>query len=80
MSQILMARPVTNVVPELIEFCDRCGAAAKLGVLLAAGGELTFCGHHGNRYAEHLLTIARQVTVESGYAWRGMPAVFDDLD
>ncbi len=25
--------------------CDRCGAQAKVRVVLAAG-ELTFCGHH----------------------------------
>jgi hypothetical protein len=80
MTQTLMSRPVTNVVPELVEQCDKCGAQAKLGVQLTAGGELTFCGHHGNRYAEHLLPIARQVTIETGYAWRGAPATFEDLD
>ncbi len=30
--------------------CDRCGAQAYIRVVLAAGGELLFCGHHGRRY------------------------------
>lgn len=77
MSQTLMSRPVTYVVPELVERCDRCGAAAKIGVQLAAGGQLTFCGHHGNRYAEHILTVAHQVAVETGFAWRGAAGAFD---
>ena len=70
MTQTLMSPPATHVAPELIERCDRCGAAAKLTVSLAAGGELAFCGHHGNRYADQILTVAAQVTVESGFDWR----------
>lgn len=71
MSQTLMSRPVTYVVPELIERCDRCGADAKLSVLLMTGGGLAFCGHHGNRYADHILAVAQRVAIESGYDWRG---------
>jgi hypothetical protein len=74
MSQTLMSRPVTHVVTELLERCDRCGAAAKLNVVLSGGGELAFCGHHGNRYAEQLMPIAQRVVVESGFAWRGAAA------
>jgi hypothetical protein len=71
MSQTLMSRPATHVAPELTERCDRCGAAAKLTVILTAGGELAFCGHHGNRYVDTILAIADRVVIESGYAWRG---------
>ena len=71
MSQTLMSRPVTYVVPELLERCDKCGAAAKLSLVLADGGELAFCGHHGNRYAERIMTVADRVAVELGFAWRG---------
>jgi hypothetical protein len=71
MSQTLMSRPSTQVVPELTEYCDRCGAAAKLNVVLVAGGELAFCGHHANRYAEAILDLADRVAIESGFAWRG---------
>jgi hypothetical protein len=30
--------------------CDRCSAAARVLVLLHAGGELVFCRHHANKY------------------------------
>ena len=76
MSPTLMSRPATHVVPELLERCDRCGAAAKLNVQLTAGGELAFCGHHGNRFTDQILGIARVVAVESGFAWRGAGAAF----
>jgi hypothetical protein len=71
MSQTLVSRPATHIAPELTERCDRCGAAAKLSVALVGGGELAFCGHHGNRYAEHILSIAARVAIESGFDWRG---------
>jgi len=77
MSQTVMSRPVTYVVPELLERCDSCGAAARLSLVLGDGGELAFCGHHGNRFAEHILTVADRVAVESGFAWRGTGATFD---
>jgi hypothetical protein len=71
MTQTLMSRPATHVVEELGERCDRCGVAAKLRQILTAGGELTFCGHHANRYSETIAGSARAVVVESGFAWRG---------
>jgi hypothetical protein len=74
MSQTLMSPPATHVAPELTERCDRCGAAAKLTVVLAAGGELAFCGHHGNRYAGQIVATASRVVLESGFAWRGATA------
>ncbi len=71
MSQTLISRPVTQVVEELSERCDRCGAQAKITLQLTAGGGLSFCGHHGNRFAGHILAIAQRVALENGYAWRG---------
>ena len=36
----------------LVDRCDRCGAAAKFQVLInASGGELFFCLHHANEHA-----------------------------
>jgi len=53
------------------ERCDRCSASAKLRVRLAEGGELVFCGHHANKYAEHLVKIAVEVAVAPEFEWRG---------
>jgi hypothetical protein len=30
--------------------CDRCGALAKVRVVLANGSDLVFCGHHAREY------------------------------
>lgn len=38
--------------------CDRCGARAKLRVVLAGGMDLTFCGHHAREYDEKLRGVA----------------------
>ncbi len=59
------------VVPETGDRCDRCAAAAKLVVTLRSRGTLAFCGHHANRYADAIVRVAAQVTVEAGFAWRG---------
>jgi len=53
------------------ERCDRCSAAAKLRVMIAGGGELVFCGHHANKYAEKLVKIAVEVAVAPEFDWRG---------
>jgi len=62
-----------EVVPELTERCDRCGAAAKLTCVLAGGG-LAFCGHHANLHAETILRSAVTVQVVTDFAWRGASA------
>jgi len=54
MNQTLISRPAVHVVPELLERCDSCGAAAKLHVSFAGAGDLAFCGHHGNRFADRI--------------------------
>jgi hypothetical protein len=61
--------PEITTAGELLERCDRCGAAAKLEVKLANGGELTFCGHHANRHRDDIVRIAERVVLEEGFAW-----------
>lgn len=34
--------------------CDRCGAAAHVRVMLRAGSELLFCGHHARHHGPAL--------------------------
>jgi hypothetical protein len=51
--------------------CDRCGAAAKLAIVLAGGGELAFCGHHANKHAAGIAGVASRITVEDGFDWAG---------
>ena len=60
---------VANFAAE--ERCDRCNAAAKLRVQLAEGGELVFCGHHANKYAEQLVKIADTYAAAPDFSWRG---------
>ncbi len=37
--------------------CDRCGAQARVRVVLASG-DLTFCGHHAKAYEDSLKPTA----------------------
>ena len=63
--------PEIVTAQSLTERCDRCGAAAKLEVALARGGELAFCGHHANKHAAEITRIAGRVAVEDGFTWSG---------
>lgn len=45
--------------------CDRCGAQAYVRVLLASGGELLFCAHHGREHAPRLREVAAEIQDES---------------
>ena len=47
------------------ERCDRCGAQAYVRVLLASGGELLFCAHHGREHADKLRQVAAEIHDES---------------
>jgi len=47
------------------ERCDRCGAQAYVRVLLASGGELLFCAHHGREHADKLREVAAEIHDES---------------
>jgi hypothetical protein len=71
MTPTITPPPETVAPPAANERCDRCTAAAKLRITIAGGGELVFCGHHANRYAEDLVKIAIQVGVDPDFAWRG---------
>ncbi len=71
MTPTLSPPPSTEAIPVAGERCDRCSAAAKLRVTLPGGGDLLFCGHHANKYAEELVRVAAGVTVDPEFAWRG---------
>ncbi|MFI5493132.1 hypothetical protein [Actinoplanes sp. NPDC051859] len=63
--------PEIVVVDSMAERCDRCGAAAKLELSLAGGGNLSFCGHHANKYANRLVPMAAKASLETGFEWAG---------
>jgi hypothetical protein len=63
--------PGTVAGPAADERCDRCSAAGKLRVTLAGGGELVFCGHHANKFADDLVKIAVQYAADPDFSWRG---------
>jgi hypothetical protein len=69
--------PTVTVAVELRERCDHCGAAGKLHATLRTGGELTFCGHHANRFAARLRETAAMIMVELGFGWRGAALQLD---
>jgi hypothetical protein len=66
----------TIMLPELQppadERCDRCNAVGKLRIRVAEGGDLVFCGHHANKYAEQLVKVAMETRADPEFAWRGM--------
>ena len=78
MTPTLTPPPETVAVPGADERCDRCSAAGKLRVRLAEGGELVFCGHHANKYAEQLVRIAVDVAMDPEFAWRGSELMKSD--
>ncbi|MFD0581811.1 DUF7455 domain-containing protein [Dactylosporangium darangshiense] len=63
--------PPETAPPAAEERCDRCNAAGKLRVRLAEGGDLIFCGHHANKYADQLVKIAVEYAVAPDFSWRG---------
>lgn len=40
--------------------CDSCGAAARIVATLVSG-ELLFCGHHGRKFSQALVSQSVQV-------------------
>jgi hypothetical protein len=66
--------PVMEVVPELPDRCDRCGAAAKLRLTLATGA-LAFCGHHANANAGQIVRIAVGLAIVAEFIWVGAAAI-----
>jgi hypothetical protein len=67
MTQTLTTTPPTDdlVVPF---HCDRCGALAKVRVVLANGSDLVFCGHHAREYDGKLRDIAVDIIETDGEA------------
>ena len=63
--------PEIDTVGEMTERCDRCGAAAKLEVVLTSGGDLAFCGHHANRHHADITRVASKIRLEDGFDWAG---------
>jgi hypothetical protein len=61
--------PVTDAA-ELLERCDRCGAAGKIRVFLPSGGDLAFCGHHAHLYATTIRTSSKRIVIETGFGWQ----------
>jgi len=57
---IAPTRPLTA-----LDACDRCGAQAYVRVLLANGGELLFCAHHGRVHGDALAKVAVDIQDES---------------
>ena len=60
MTAVLTTPPMTAA-----ERCDRCGAQAYVRVLLASGGELLFCAHHGREHSAKLREVAAEIHDES---------------
>ena len=65
MTQTLTTTPPADdlVVPF---HCDRCGALAKVRVVLANGSDLVFCGHHAREYEDKLRDIAVDIIDTDG--------------
>lgn len=58
--------------------CDKCGAQAYVRVLLSAGGELLFCGHHMRKYGEALRKVAAEIQDETDRLHETTPASAPD--
>lgn len=63
------AEVTTTVIDErqldATDRCDRCGAQAYLRVILASGGELLFCAHHGKAHQDKLQQVALKIQDET---------------
>ena len=56
------------------DVCDRCGAEAFVTVLMAGGGELLFCAHHGREHGKALKKIAVDIKGDVSPLKDGPPA------
>ena len=63
-----MTTAVAPGMPELsaLDRCDRCAAQAYVRVILAKGGELLFCAHHGRAHEQRLREVAKAIHDETG--------------
>lgn len=60
MTTTLATSPLTTA-----DRCDRCGAQAYVRVMLATGGELLFCAHHGREYTPALASAEATIQDET---------------
>ena len=65
-----MTQTLTTTIPAddlVVPFhCDRCGALAKVRVVLPSGSDLVFCGHHAREYEGKLRDIAADIIETDG--------------
>lgn len=54
------SRPLTAA-----DRCDRCGAQAYVRAVLAGGGDLLFCAHHGRKFSEALRSNGADIQDET---------------
>ena len=47
----LALKPLFN----MLDRCDKCGSQAYMRARMPSGGNLLFCGHHGNEYRASLI-------------------------
>jgi hypothetical protein len=68
MSQMTQTLTTTLPTDDLVVpfHCDRCGALAKVRVVLANGSDLVFCGHHAREYDSKLRDIAVDIIDTDG--------------
>ena len=64
MTEMLTTPPTDDLVVPF--HCDRCGALAKVRVVLANGSDLVFCGHHAREYESKLRDIAVDIIDTDG--------------
>jgi hypothetical protein len=48
-----------------VDRCDRCGAQAYVRAVLAGGGDLLFCAHHGRKFSEALRSTGADIQDET---------------
>ena len=61
-----------------LDRCDRCGAQAYVRVVLAAGGDLLFYGHHFREHEARLRPLALDVQDETARLTAPEPASVED--
>ena len=71
MKTTLLSTPEIATTDSIAERCDNCGASARMELILASGGTLSFCGHHANKHADKLSGLASKVSLEVGFEWAG---------
>ena len=60
-----LTRPSTDTSLSLTDRCDHCGARAYVRATLPSGGQLLFCGHHGNAHRPALVVAGADLHDET---------------